>query len=103
MEAVLIHDPASVAEIPRQVAPSDVLDQLVLARQEIARLQADHGNACRLVAEMHAAAVGLVRGPIVGIRRLRAHPRRSGNAGPSGVEGTRRLRAAAATAQRDLV
>jgi hypothetical protein len=36
-------------------------------RDEITRLRADYEGACKLVAEMHAAAVGEVRGPIRGV------------------------------------
>lgn len=42
-------------------------DQLTAAQAEIARLKEDHDSCCRLVAEMHAAAVGGVRGPVVGV------------------------------------
>lgn len=36
------------------------------ARQDAARFKADYENACKLVADMHAAAVGEVRGPSLG-------------------------------------
>lgn len=35
--------------------------------KDVAELRADYDSACRTVAEMHAAAVGSVRGPIRGV------------------------------------
>jgi hypothetical protein len=43
------------------------LDRIAELEDELARAKADHGNACGLVARMHAAAVGSIRGPIRGV------------------------------------
>lgn len=36
-------------------------------QSEIIRLRVDYERACKTVAEMHAVAVGEIRGPIVGV------------------------------------
>jgi hypothetical protein len=49
----------NTAEVPH--------DQLVFTLRELERAKEDYGRAAKLVADMHAAAVGEVRGPIRGV------------------------------------
>lgn len=46
---------------------AELLKKLCEAADEIKRLRADYANACKMVADMHAAAVGAKVGPVAGV------------------------------------
>src|SRR5574343_1197292 len=52
---------ASCDDVARRV------DECITLRAEVERLKGDYHHACKLVADMHAAAVGEVTGPKAGV------------------------------------
>ena len=59
---------ALVAEIAASEQQAEILtDDLDKASAEIERLREDYGRACKLVADMHAAAMGEITGPALGV------------------------------------
>jgi len=45
----------------------ELIDQILSLRSDVARFKEDHGQACKTIADMHAAALGEVCGPIRGV------------------------------------
>jgi len=58
---------AEARKLAASDAPPPSPDELASAKADAERYKADYIAACELVAKMHAAAIGEVRGPIRGV------------------------------------